>query len=433
MIKCKKTILIPLETISRELDYKVFISMFLAYEGFNVVLGKKQYINYLITKYHSFIYLDKGYHEGISDNLYMMIKSRNGFIINLDEEGAVDFPDMSTLQNRYSKNMIKSVDKVFLWGKNQKKMILNSNINFNNLVVTGHPRFHLMKKNFFGLYESDVRDIKKKYKNFILINTNFGFGNNIKGDDHVIKNYSNRFKNIELIIKEDKLKFKLLVSLVKKISKNHDVIIRPHPEELLYSYQKKFNNNSKVKIKREKSSIPWIIASKACIHMDCTTGIEAAILGKKVISFVPMNLNKKLLTELPLKVSEIYSNSDEILKSLNATQKKPFNNKILDNYFSLDLDINFFLKQFNLLKNKNDFNSYFSKNLFSEFIFYFKLIVSKILRYINIDPLEKSKLNQYNKKFFYNRYAYYKKENKILSGVKMIKKRELYYFTYDKT
>ena len=51
--------------------------------------------------------------EGISENIYRRIRKRNGIIINLDEEGAVDFKDNSTLKSRYSENMLSSVDSVF--------------------------------------------------------------------------------------------------------------------------------------------------------------------------------------------------------------------------------------------------------------------------------------------------------------------------------
>ena len=38
--------------------------------------------------------------------------------------------------------------------------------------------------------------IKKRYHNFILINTNMGYGNHIRGDEFVESNYKGRFKNI---------------------------------------------------------------------------------------------------------------------------------------------------------------------------------------------------------------------------------------------
>ena len=47
-----------------------------------------------------------------------------------------------------------------------------------------------------------------------------GFGNNIRGDDFVFKNYGNRFENIREIVDFDKLKREVYVELVKAIVNN---------------------------------------------------------------------------------------------------------------------------------------------------------------------------------------------------------------------
>ena len=102
-------ILIPLETSSRELLYKVYLCQLLALKGFNCYLGKKGSISYLMKKMRGYICLDKGYHEKVSEKLYDQIKENKGIIINLDEEGAVDYSDNSILLSRYSEKMFSKV------------------------------------------------------------------------------------------------------------------------------------------------------------------------------------------------------------------------------------------------------------------------------------------------------------------------------------
>ena len=70
----------------------------------------------------------------------------------------------------------------------------------NKVVVTRHPRFELLKPEFHYLYHFAVDEIKKRFNNFILINTNMGFGDNIRGDEFVRTNYRSKFKNIDHII-----------------------------------------------------------------------------------------------------------------------------------------------------------------------------------------------------------------------------------------
>ena len=429
MKKCSKTILIPIETISRELDYKVYLAMLLSTKGFQVLVGKKQSIYRLFDKYSDYIYLDKGYHQDVSDVIYNKIKANNGIILNLDEEGAVDFPNNSTLLNRYSLKMLKVVDKVFLWGKSQKKMINTKHGELTNLSVTGHPRFLLLKNNFFGLYNDDVASLKNTYGDFILVNTNFGFGNNIKGDELVEKNYGSRFKNITKIISEDKLKLKAIIKLIDKLSNKNKIIVRPHPEENIETYYKIYNKNSNVKILRENSSIPWIMACSKCIHIDCTTGIEAAIIGKRVISYVPDYIDRELLTKLPLEVSEVFSSIQKVVTSISKNEKiKTNKHKALSNHFSINSDVENLVDEIILFKEKTNAYSFFLKNRLAELIYLLKNLLRKFYLLFYTNPLEKSKLKNYNLKNFKCKFDFYKSQIISFSKCELIKKGDIYVF-----
>ena len=84
----------------------------------------------------------------------------------MDEEGAIDFTDGSTLLGRYSKSLFDNADLSFLWGKKQFELV-NKNMNKENKVaVTGHPRFELLKPKFHYLYQDEVDKIKKKFPSF---------------------------------------------------------------------------------------------------------------------------------------------------------------------------------------------------------------------------------------------------------------------------
>lgn len=334
-------VLIPIEISSRELLYRTYLCHLLAKKGFICYLGLKRNISYLIDKFDGFIYLDKGYHEGTSDKLYSKIKKKKSIIINLDDEGAIDFPDGSILKNRYSEKMINASEKIFLWGNYQYNLLKERNIVSSKIIVTGHPRFELLKSKYHNFYEVEVRAILKRFGNFILINSNFGFGNNIKGDDFVIKNYGSRIKRIVEIVDFDKVKRESYIQLAKKlaIATGKSIIYRPHPEEDKLFYKTKFTGFKNIKIVYEGSVVPWIIASDLMIHPDCTTSIEAFMLGKKTISFLPQHYDPNLVTKLPLEVSYKYNNIDDVVHFIqNDTYK---NNRvniadydIIDDYFS---------------------------------------------------------------------------------------------------
>ena len=294
----------------------------LAAKGLRCYLGSKIQIGFLIERLSNYIYIDKGYHAVISDGIYAQIKKNNGLVVSLDEEGAVDYPDGSTLKRRYAPALFENADLVFLWGAAQLELI-RGNINQNKKVkVTGHPRFEMLKSEFHHLYNSDVLEIKKRFGKYILINTNMGFGNNIRGDAFVESNYRGRFKGIKDNISFDKLKLKAYIQLVGellKITKNN-IIIRPHPEEERRYYIEAFKENRNVHVLYEGPVIPWLLAADKFIHPDCTTGIESLFLGKKPISYLPSDYPRHLVTHLPLKASNLFTSQSELISFLKQRE-----------------------------------------------------------------------------------------------------------------
>ena len=332
-------IFIPIETASREFLYKAYLSCCLVENDCDVYLGSKANINALIQAKKNFAYLDKGYHEGVSDDLYRKIKSQGGRIANLDEEGAVDFANNQTLLNRYSKNLERYADVVFFWGKAQKELASFNTPDGSAQLVTGHPRFELLRPDFRFLYEEETKSLVGQYGDYILINTNMGFGNNINGSDFVVTNYKSRFPNIRELIEFDNLKVNLIIELVEKISKisHTHVVLRPHPEEDFKVYETAFFKLKNVSIIRDGSAVPWILGAKTVVHPDCTTAIEARIMGKIPISILPLNYDNNLVTTLPLKVSLRYTNASELARDIVtekiAGQQPDFDNDDLSNFF----------------------------------------------------------------------------------------------------
>lgn len=334
-------LLIPIEISSREMLYKTYLCHLLAISGFTCYLGNKRNIYYLMKKFDGYIYLDKGYHLGVSDEIYKTIKNNNGLIVNLDEEGAIDFPDGSTLRNRYTEALFEASERVFLWGDYQYGLVKDLLSDNKNVFVSGHPRFEMLKQSYHDLYLDDVRRLKKKYGYFILINTNLGFGNNIKGDDFIITHYGSRFVNIKDIIEFDKTKRDTYISLVNKLvqSTNENIVFRPHPEEEKSIYEDAFAKHKNVSVIYKGSVIPWLLASEVMIHPDCTTSIESLMLGKKAISHLPKNYDANLLTKLPLDISYRINNQDELVNfikdkqyKINQTVDEDF--QIIEKYFA---------------------------------------------------------------------------------------------------
>jgi surface carbohydrate biosynthesis protein len=363
-------ILIPIETAVRELQYKLYLIRELCNIGHVCYLGSKNEINFLCKKFKHYLYLDKGFHDGKSQELFYTIKKRGGLIFSLDEEGGVDYKNDTTLNQRYKNDLFYYADKIFFWGDYQYNT-LKERIKFDKQgVVSGHPRFTLLQDSYLEIYKEEVKIIKHQFSNFILVNTNMSFGNNLKGDDFVIKNYFDRFTNIKEVINFDKKKLDNIVELCKEISNNLDIniVLRPHPEENLDTYKKLFSNFKNVSIVFSGSVIPWIIACDVLIHPDCTTAIESWILGKKAISVLPKNYDASLVTYVPIEVSlkaEKFIEVIDIIKNKNYIPKLNHESDLLNSRFTYEKDsfsyvVNEINKVHLISKSNNFFNYYLS-------------------------------------------------------------------------
>tara|TARA_B100001971_G_scaffold193521_1_gene198738 strand:- start:855 stop:2165 length:1311 start_codon:yes stop_codon:yes gene_type:complete len=397
-------ILIPIETSSRELIYKVYLCHQLALKGFHCYLGRKSYINYLIKYLKRYIYIDKGYHKGVSDEIYETIKRNDGIIVSLDEEGGVDYSDGSTLLGRYSKTLFNNSDLTFMWGNNQYELVTNNMNKENKVEVTGHPRFELLKPEFHYLYQDEVDKVKKRYQDFILINTNMGFGNNIKGDDFVTENYGGRFKNLDKIIAFDKKKLEAYRSLIIELSQklNKTIVLRPHPEEDHSFYFDVFKGRKNIHVVYEGSVVPWILASDLMIHPDCTTAIESLFVGKKPISYLPDNYPIDLVTHLPLEASECFTSKTDLFRyikdhSLFTDMPKFENYPFLETYFDISsATTELITEKISQLKDSLPNNKQVSLTLKTKAFLKYKTCRLKINR-SNSSGLIRNKLKGFNK------------------------------------
>ena len=338
-------LLFPIETASRELLYKVTLAVRLAALGYECFIGSKQQINRIIDLICPVVYFDKGYHPNVSEDIYRIVKRQGGVIISLDEEGGVDFGDCSTLLSRYPNDIFEWCDQIFFWGKTQHDLIKDKCENFQEkkVVISGHPRFDLLKQSYHYLYRPDVEKIKQKHGDYILINTNMGFGNNIRGDDFVRKNYGGRVKDLETIISYDKIKLRNYIGLARQLAASLDMnfILRPHPEEDHSCYRDALNDLDNVFVIYEGSAVPWILGSEVMIHPDCTTGIESYMMGKKPISYLPPSDNKHT-TYVPVKVSYQFTSSAEVISFIEnrayVYSEKDDVDCLLHDFFSFEED-----------------------------------------------------------------------------------------------
>jgi len=112
---------------------------------------------------------------------------------------------------------------------------------------------------------------------------------------------------------------------------NVNIIIRPHPAEDPDHWNNLAKKYQNVILQSKGDIASWIVGSKAVIHSSCTTGMEAFILDKPVLSFLPYT-DHEYSTQISNKVSKISKDEEGIFSSLQEI----LDGKELSNYSKID-------------------------------------------------------------------------------------------------
>jgi surface carbohydrate biosynthesis protein len=366
-------IIFPLETKIRELHSKLF----LVYKIINnlnckVIIGSQRDIFNNIIYIKNTIWIDKNtYYKKIIRNKLL----EKNFRILLDEEGPHSFHDKHQTLLRISKKLLNFFHFILIWGKEDLKKISTQ-----KKYCFGHPKYDLLKKNYKNIYTENTQEIKKKYGEFILINSSFEFDSD---DDNLINNvmriniekYNKEEFKINLEFKRRYQNYLKQIKLVERLASdnaNINFIYRPHPYQNLEKVKKRFKKIDNLKIIFKNTTTPWIMACKLFIHSGCSTYLEAFALKKKIINFFPIKTNhyKKFCL-----AGETFEKEERLCDFVKNYLKKETNKKLSSNIkifntvenikpnkFFYKEFINFIYKNFKYTKSVVMYGKYIKRN-----------------------------------------------------------------------
>lgn len=292
-------IVFPVETVNRELDYRLVLATLVARPGLRVWIGQQKAIGRLLEALPRALYVGQNFSDGLPlGSRYKTLKSRGGVLLHLLEEGGVFNGGPETWQKillrRLEPRGLASDDAVCAWGDWQRDYYASLGTEA-EVVTTGHPRFDLLKPRFRPYFDAQTRALREKWGDFVLVNTNITRANNSSGLKYWFgdrrfyqpENYEARTALIDHWAHQGAIwgHFVRLVNRLAHEFPDTPFVIRPHPAEILDNYQVVFRHITNVHVVREGGIGAWLLASRAVIHDGCTTGLEAQLADVPVINF----------------------------------------------------------------------------------------------------------------------------------------------------
>ena len=343
----KQRIYYCIETKVRELNARILFSILAAERGYSVVLGSRGHMLRFSKKLKKGLFLSNGNTKRLS-GVSQVFKKLGFKVGHLDEEGAITFNYEQHVW-RFDFDLFKKIDFFFAVGNREREAILSNRLEGNpdnKILITGNNRFDMLNKKFLNIYEDEIKSIKKKYGDFVLITTKFNRVNNVKRtdeDDFVKGSIKSGYIRREIdhyyaseSIKEQKKTMHELEIFLKELNTNFPnkkFLLKPHPgENFKYwvEFKKKINQpNFEIIPVNEFHTNAFILASDFLIASNCTTLLESYLLNRLGFNFLPYE-NTKLHYELPKTLSEnCYSKKELISKIKVILDKKAFEKKVL--------------------------------------------------------------------------------------------------------
>lgn len=327
-------IYIPVESKKRELDGKILLASALLAKGWKVVIGTKAGIRREMLHHRNALYLAKSVSSDFIP-FYREIQLLGHRLVSLDVEGgALTREVRNDLLRSYQQDATAYFDYIYVFGDKIKKDIAEHipYISSDKIIVTGEPRFDLLKPVHDPYFGTDIEKIQNAYGEFILINTSFGLSNSVMGEDWIRQFLENTGDIPEeqrplylLKHSEGKILMKEFIALAKTLAKEFPAthfVLRPHPDEAQEVYREAFAGIENLFVDGAGSVHPWIKAARAVIHHDCTTGLESVMAMKPTLSYIPRT-DERITAWLPVFVSVACTSEDAVVAALDAVLQQP--------------------------------------------------------------------------------------------------------------
>ena len=318
-------IILPIETKVRELHGKLFFTYMAALEGFEVITGDQVKMMNYADLFPCGIYIDKSV-AATRTEWFKQLRAMGHRVVSWDEEGLLFFsPDMYK-RLRLDEDALSHVDLFFCWGRVQRDTILRWFPEIEKkLFLCGNPRADLMRKDYRNFYRSTVQSLKNRYGKLLLVNTNFAFHNHFRSKRELrrmLDSYplASEEGYIDGWVEYQRQGFETFFAIIPELSKRYheyQIIIRPHPSENFGPWQHLADQFSNVHVNGEGNVHEWIMASDVMLHDNCTTAVEAFILGIPPVSYRKEKGDGRYLNSLPDELSYNVHTDDELFETLD--------------------------------------------------------------------------------------------------------------------
>lgn len=219
------------------------------------------------------------YQSGVAVGI---LDTEGGVFMRLEKEGGVP-----NFVKTYSKNpaVNAGIQDYFVWGEEICDFLRSSHYFPSEcLRLTGTPRSDIL--------HPSLRVDNPNHDKVILINTSFTLANpkfrsaEAEAED-LVKKFGYSHELVYPTLEAQKILLQKFIQITRDLTRsfpNERFVLRPHPFENHELYRKGLEGISQVEVRGDSTIDEWLSKSKALLHFECSTALEAALMNVPAFS-----------------------------------------------------------------------------------------------------------------------------------------------------
>jgi surface carbohydrate biosynthesis protein len=291
----KTAVIIPIETKSREFHGKLFLALHLLRAGHPVLVGDQARLWDYCDLVEPALYVDKSV-ASTRTPWFTRCRAMGHEVVSWDEEGLVFFDPWMYRKLRIDPAAFEQVSRFFAWGAVQRDAICEEYPDYRErIVLCGNPRFDFLRPSLRAFYRPAAEALRRRFGPMLLVNTNFAFYNHFKSATELrsmLMHYPLAQEPgymdgwIDMHRQAHEAYLAMVPQLLSRYP-DHTVVVRPHPSESHAPWRDLARAHPRLHVDASGNVHEWILASEAILHFNCTTAIEAYLLGVPPIAYRP--------------------------------------------------------------------------------------------------------------------------------------------------
>jgi surface carbohydrate biosynthesis protein len=208
-------------------------------------------------------------------------------IVVLDSEGSAgrSAQDYARLVARMEPAAL--VDDYCVWGRARHEALLATGaLPAERVHLTGCPRYDFCAPPWSAALAPTALP-----PGFILVNTNFPLPNprfaaSAEEERRTLQRIWADEAYVAAVYRDARLAFEGMLRAIEALARRFSatpVVVRPHPFESVAPYER-LPHPGNLQVRQEGTSLQWIRDSRVLVHQNCSTALEAAMLGREPLS-----------------------------------------------------------------------------------------------------------------------------------------------------